>query len=429
MDSTAFNRELLAFLQQSPTPFHAVANMAAALDAAGFTALNEKSRWELEPGKAYYVVRNRSALVAFRTGKQDLAESGVHIIGTHTDSPCLKVKPTPEISSNGYVQLGVEVYGGALLAPWFDRDLSLAGRVDYLDKNGAVCAELINCEQPLATIPSVAIHLFRTVHENRTINPQKELVPIILQQDDANDFKLDNFLADQLAASGVDIDRVLAHELYFYDVQPPALVGLRQQFIASARLDNLLSCYAACQALINGDPDQPGVLVCNDHEEVGSMTASGAQGPFLKSALRRIIDSQSGSSDAMTRMIANSLMLSVDNAHGVHPNYQDKHDDQHKPLLNSGPVIKLNANQRYASNSESVARFKALCESCNVPYQSFVMRSDMACGSTIGPLTAAELGVTTVDVGVATFGMHSIRELAGADDPHMLATVLTQFYS
>ncbi len=403
--------------------------MVIQLKNAGFVELLEQDSWTLEPEKRYFVIRNGSALIAFKIGKNLFGSTGFRIAGTHTDSPCLKVKPNPEVVKNGYLQLGVEVYGGALLSPWFDRDLSLAGRVHFLDDKGNIDSGLIDFKNPIAFIPSLAIHLNREANEGRKINPQQELPPILLQGEEG--FSLDEMLLSQLKQTMVVSSpaRVLSHELFFYDTQAPALVGVNSQFLASARLDNLLSCFVACKALLDSSDDHASVLVCNDHEEVGSASTTGAQGPFLKSVLERALNGLNKADDGLARSIHQSLMLSIDNAHGVHPNYADKHDDKHKPLLNAGPVIKLNANQRYASNSHSVAAFIALCESAEVPYQSFVMRSDMACGSTIGPITATGLGVPTVDIGVATFGMHSIRELAGAEDPLLLAKAVTQFYS
>lgn len=430
MSSSRFNQELLQFLQDSPTAFHAVASMRVLLDEAGFQMLLESESWDLKPNSKYYVVRNDSALIAFKTSRQSLLQHGVHMTGAHTDSPCLKLKPSPETEGNGYTQLGVEVYGGALYGPWFDRDLSLAGRVNFQTRSGAIQSALIDLRDPVATIPSLAIHLHRDVHENRTINPQKELMPILMLSEKKK-FNLDSFLLAQIRkqAKHRAASKVLAHELYLYDSQAPALIGLEKQFIASARLDNLLSCYVACKALIKSKQDYASLLVCNDHEEVGSASASGAQGPFLQAVLERLAAMEDANRDSIQRLASQSTFLSIDNAHGVHPNYVEKHDDQHKPVLNAGPVIKLNANQRYASNSETVALFKSICNRAKVPYQQFVMRNDMACGSTIGPITAAETGIKTVDIGVATFAMHSIRELAGADDPAALAKVVSAFYN
>ncbi len=428
-----FNKGLLQFLQQSPSPFHAVASMAETLEAAGFERLDEAQSWKLEKKCRYYVCRNDSSIVAFKTGSKDLTRHGINIAGAHTDSPCLKIKPQAEVRKQNYLQLGVEVYGGALLHPWFDRDLSIAGRVHFQSKQGKLGSVLINLEKPVAFIPSLAIHLNREANTAGAVNAQKELPPLLMQfgSDQAGKkYSFDDFLLQQLQRqnAGKQAASVLSHELFLYDTQPPALVGLEQQFIASARLDNLLSCYLAMQALLDSKDEHASVLVCNDHEEVGSASSSGAQGPFLRKVLERWVGSQHKAADAMDRVIHQSLLFSIDNAHGVHPNYPEKHDDQHRPLLNAGPVIKINANQRYASNSETVALFKALCEKEKVPCQSFVMRSDMACGSTIGPITATELGIRTLDIGVPQFGMHSIRELAASDDAAALAKVIKAFY-
>ncbi|WP_022960337.1 M18 family aminopeptidase [Spongiibacter tropicus] len=424
MDKHAFNDKLIAFLDASPTPFHASANMAEALREAGFIELDERQDWALEAGKGYFCLRNGSSVVAFRVGKSDVAESGWHMVGAHTDSPCLKVKPNPVLHRKGYFQLGVEVYGGALLNPWFDRDLGLAGRVSYRSSNGSLRSALLNTDRAIGIVPSLAIHLDREANNNRTVNPQTDLPVLISQAESAPDFKalLKNLLAEQGCD---DVEAVLDYELSFYDVQGAALVGFNREFIASARLDNLLSCFIGLQALLLAPADKHSVLVCNDHEEVGSMSSSGAQGPMLESTLRRI----AGDESRWQRAIAHSTMISADNAHGIHPNFSDRHDANHGPLLNQGAVIKINVNQRYATNSETSAMFRHLCEQQGQPVQSFVVRSDMACGSTIGPITASAIGVATLDIGVPTFAMHSIRELAGSDDAVGLSQVLAAFYS
>ncbi len=420
----AFNASLKAFLDASPTPFHAVVSMAQRLDEAGFHALNEADDWALEPGKGYYITRNGSSIIAWRQPAVDAAVNlGWRLVGAHTDSPCLKVKPTPELHRQGYFQLGVEVYGGVLLNPWFDRDLSLAGRVSYRNDEGRIQSALIDFEQPVAVLPSLAIHLDREANSSRNINAQTYLPVVMGRADEKPDFRA--LLKQRLETQGVaHIETVLDYELCFYDTQGAALVGLNQEFLASARLDNLLSCFIGLQALIDGDEAAVGqVLVCNDHEEVGSMSACGAQGPMLSQWLERVLPEV----DQRNRSLSRSMLISADNAHGVHPNFSDKHDGNHGPLLNGGPVIKINANQRYASNSETSALFRHLAEQVEVPVQSFVVRTDMACGSTIGPITAAELGVKTLDIGVPQFAMHSIRELAGSQDAHGLYQVLQRF--
>jgi len=420
--------DLIDFIAASPTPFHAVATMRERLLAAGFTLLSEQQQWQLEPGGAYVITRNDSSIIAFRVGT-DLPESGIRMVGAHTDSPCLKVKPLPELHRNGFFQLGVEVYGGVLLNPWFDRDLALAGRISYRDSNGELKSALYDSMRAIGIIPSLAIHLDRDVNSNRSINAQTHL-PVVMGL--AKNFKHTDFrawLADELKQQGTHVDKVLDYELSFYDTQRGAVVGIENDLVASARIDNLLSCFVGLRALLDthssSDASATQLLVCNDHEEVGSLSAAGAQGPMLKAALSRLLPDN----ETRERCLHNSVFVSVDNAHGVHPNFADKHDGNHGPLLNGGPVIKVNANQRYASNSETQALFRNLCERANVPVQTFVVRTDMACGSTIGPITAAELGVKTVDVGTPQFAMHSIRELAGVDDVGHMLKALTAFYS
>ena len=345
------------------------------------------------------------------------------MLGAHTDSPCLKVKPQPDINKLGFYQLGVEKYGGMLLNPWFDRDLSMAGRVSYVDGAGKVCNTLVDFERAVATVPSLAIHLDRTANEARTVNVQTDM-PILLSMQEADnpeDFR--QLLLVKLNEQGDKARQVLDYEIYCYDTQPPALIGLKEEFIASARLDNLLSCYVGLQALLDCEGQAPTLLICTDHEEVGSASLAGAQGTFLNAVLERFCSNHG----QMSQMAAQSMMISVDNAHGIHPNYADRHDENHGPLINHGPVIKINASQRYASNSETSAVFRHICEQNSIPVQSFVVRSDMGCGSTIGPIAATETGVKTLDIGVPSFAMHSIREMAGAEDPYHLYAALKAF--
>jgi len=416
---------LLGFLHSSPSPFHATQSLCTALQAAGYQALDERETWQLKPQGRYYVTRNDSSIIAFQLGTQDPVTHGIRMVGAHTDSPCLKVKPQPELASHSYWQLGVEVYGGVLLSPWFDRDLSLAGRVTY-KQNQQLHSCLIDFKQAIATIPSLAIHLNREANTGWAINAQTELPPILAQLSGAESKDFRALLTEQLQREhGISDVDVLDYELCFYDSQPAAVIGLNQDFIAGARLDNLLSCYAGLQALLNSDDQHTQVLVCTDHEEVGSNSSCGADGPFLEQVLRRIFISE----EDFVRCVQNSLLISADNAHGIHPNYADKHDGNHGPLLNQGPVIKVNANQRYATNSETSSFFKLVCQQADVPVQSFVTRSDMGCGSTIGPITAGQLGIQTIDIGVPTFAMHSIRELAGSKDLGYLITALQAFYN
>ncbi len=416
MDHQAYNQQLKQFLGDSPTPFHATANMAARLEQAGFARLHERQAWDLSPGK-YYVTRNDSSIIGFVMGTDPLESSGIRLVGAHTDSPCLRVKPVPERANNGYHQLAVEVYGGVLMNPWFDRDLSLAGRITYRSQDGAVKNTLINLEKPIAVIPSLAIHLDREANSARSINAETDLPPILLQDEES-------FTLSSLITEAITGGELLASELFFYDTNPPATIGLNEEFIASARLDNLLSCFTALTSLLEADPSLTSLIVCNDHEEVGSSSAAGANGTFLTDVLTRMVPDD----ETRLRTLAHSLLVSTDNAHGVHPNYPTKHESKHGPILNKGPAIKYNANQRYATNSETAGYFKSLCHAIDVPVQEFVNRADMACGSTIGPITAKEIGVRTLDVGVPTFAMHSIRELAGVKDANALHRVLTYFF-
>jgi aspartyl aminopeptidase len=414
-----FNQSLLNFLQASPTPFHATDSMASILLSAGYTELFEDQSWNLKEQAGYFIRRNDSSIIAIWLADKSQA---LRLLGAHTDSPCLKVKPNANLTGKGYFQLGVEVYGGALLAPWFDRDLSLAGRV-HARIDGKIESVMVNFERAIATVPSLAIHLDRDVNTSRSINPQTQLPPVLSIMGE-NKQDLNSILMAEVRKQHESVESILEYELFFYDTQPAAIIGLENEFIASARLDNLLSCYVGLQALLSAESNQNKLLICTDHEEVGSISACGAQGAFLQQLIERVWPDN----EERNRILAGSLMISVDNAHAIHPNYSDRHDQNHGPVLNAGPVIKINANQRYATNSFTSAVFKQLCNDVGAKYQTFVARTDLGCGSTIGPVIAADLGVDTIDIGVPTFGMHSIRELAGSEDAFELAKVLTHFY-
>ncbi len=429
-DVTAFNQRLCEFINASPTPFHATAQLALRLESAGFTELDETASWQLAAGERYFVRRNQSSLIAWIQGEQSAANAGFRMVGAHTDSPCLRVKPAPDLHDAGVWRLGVEVYGGALLNPWFDRDLSIAGRVHYQQSSGNIAARLIDLRRPVATIPSLAIHLDREANSKRSVNAQTQL-PVVLGLESADSgseegtARFAGLLLEHIQQRDPDASEVLDFELCLYDTQPASLLGIDAEFIATARLDNLLSCFVGCDALCDLPAGSSwSMLICSDHEEVGSASAAGAAGPFLKQVLSRLLPDP----EAFARAMQQSVLLSTDNAHALHPSHRDRMDPQHSPLINGGPVIKVNANQRYASNSQTQALFRRLCKLVEVPVQSFVTRSDMGCGSTIGPITAAEIGVQTLDVGVPTWGMHSIRELAGSRDARYLKQVLEPFY-
>ncbi|MDQ7735699.1 M18 family aminopeptidase [Halomonas sp. SpR1] len=431
--SETFNADRLMrlcdFLRQSPTPWHAAGNMAARLEQAGFQRLEEKANWQLTPGKRYYVTRNDSSIIAFQLPESAL--TALRMIGAHTDSPGLHLKPNATQCSAGWLQMGVQVYGGVLLAPWFDRDLGLAGRIYVRHADGRLQSVLLNVDRAIAMVPSLAIHMDRDVNAGRPINPQTQMAPVLMQSNSAT---LEQLLAQWVEEQhGLREVEVVDFELGFYDVQPPSLVGVKRELVASARLDNLLSCFIGLEALLACDGSQGALLVANDHEEVGSASACGAQGPFLADVLRRINaqvggqGSEGGSEESLIQLIQSSLMISCDNAHALHPNFRDKHDERHGPAINGGPVIKVNASQRYATNSVTGALFRDVCREADVPVQSFVTRADMGCGSTIGPITATELGVPTIDVGVPQWAMHSIRETAGTKDVEYLTRALVGF--
>lgn len=425
MDITLFNKDFLAFLFSSPTPFHAVANIEDLLQLHQFTRLYETDRWQLERGRSYFLCRENAAIIAFTLGSIESDEQGFRMLAAHTDSPCLQIKPRAEIKSGSCLQLGVEVYGGSLLAPWFDRDLSLAGRICCEMDDGSLYVLLIDFHRPLLTIPSIAIHLDREANKNGTINQQKHLPPILCQSIEQQLPTLGPILLDQIKREHPEarVREIVSFDLFCYDFQPPVYTGVNNELISSARLDNLLSCYTGMTALTTADKTRNHLLFCANHEENGSTSTSGANSSFLDSVLRRIIPDGNERSIAMS----NSFLVSMDNAHAAHPNFMDKIDPAHEIHLNKGPVIKINANQRYATNSVTSAIFKQICKQAGVTPQEFVMRSDLPCGSTIGPITSALHGVRTVDVGAASLAMHSIREHTGASDPFLLYRSIEQF--
>lgn len=382
---------------------------------AGFTRLEEQESWSLQAGERYFVERNGSSLLAF-TWPDDTPEK-LTLVGAHTDSPCLRLMPDPLILSEGSLCLRVQVYGGVLLYPWFDRDLGLAGRLVIGDASNTQTV-LVNTQEPLGIIPSLAIHLDRNANAGRTVNPHTEMRAVVGMANRAPE------MSQWLGEVFPGLNAVpLAWELSLYDFQPPARVG--DGFITSARLDNQLSCYAGTQALLNAPTDRFCMLVCHDHEEVGSRSWAGAQGDMVVRALERLVPD----ADGRARLLACSCMLSVDNAHAVHPNFASHHDAGHRPLLGHGPVLKLDAEQRYAGDSQAWARLKVLAEQHDIPLQVFAVRPDMACGSTIGPISAANLGMQVLDVGAPQWAMHSIRETAHYSDVQELQKLIQTFYS
>jgi aspartyl aminopeptidase len=425
--------DLLAYLGESPTPFHAVDAAAARLRAAGFQALSEADDWSgLAPGR-YVFSHGGSSLLAFAI-PDSRKIAGFRLVGAHTDSPNLRLKPNPEYKKEGYAQLGVEVYGGALLNSWLDRDLSLAGRVfvkpEASTSGGAqrLEARLVRFTRPLLRVAQLAIHLDRDVNDKGVVlNKQEHLAPIFgLASDGAK--PLMELVAE---AAGVTRDRIAGTDLMLYDVVPPTTGGRDDELVFSGRLDNLASSHAAVRALLDAQPADGLVPVAAlfDHEEVGSESAYGAHSGFLPRALERIVAARGGSREDYHRALAGSLCVSADMAHAVHPNYESRHEARHKPVLNGGPVIKVNAQQRYATSGATAALFRDLCARAEVPVQHYAHRTDLPCGTTIGPIASTLLGIRTVDVGNAMLSMHSARELGGAKDPAMMTRVLALFYA
>lgn len=413
-------QDLLDYIDTSPTPFHAVVETARRLESHGYRLLDEADAWDIEPGDKVYLIRGGGSLAAFHVGGSPPREVGFHVIGAHTDSPNLRVKPNPELKQAGTSQLGVEPYGGVLLHTWLDRDLSLAGRIS-LDEGGT---RLIDFKRPLMRIPSLAIHLNRKVNaEGLQLNAQKHMAPT-LALDGIQELDLRTLIAEELG--DVRPKEILGWDLMAYDLQPATRSGVSREFVHAGRLDNLASCHAALTALIATDSDAERTrgIVLYDHEEVGSRSAQGAASDFLRSCIHRL---SGDSPEHYHRAIARSFLVSADMAHGLHPNYADLHEPRHQPLLGAGPVVKINVNQSYATDGESWASFERWARAADVGTQRFVVRSDMGCGSTIGPITAAELGIRTVDVGNPMLSMHSCREMAAAADVPKMIEVMKRF--
>ena len=430
-DPLAPTRRLLQFIDASPTPFHAVRETITMLEAAGYTRVREEDPWTIPARARHYITRNDSTLVAFEIGSSAPAEAGFMLIGAHTDSPNLRLKPNAAYAKEGYRQLGVEVYGGVLLVTWLDRDLSLAGRVLIAGEDQP---RLLKIDRPVCRIPNLAIHLNREANEKFTVNQQKHLPPMIgLSPEGAtkdDDGWLPALLCRELGLP--EATDVLGFDLMLYDVTPGALCGADEEFITIGRLDNLASCHAALEALVEaGAAPSPAtrVIALYDNEEVGSQSAEGADSPFLASVLERVTLGTGGSTEDVHRALARSLFVSADMAHAVHPNYADLHEPRHMPKLNGGPVLKVNSNLRYATNARTANAFAGYAREVDVPLQRFVSRTDLRCGSTIGPITASRLGIPTLDVGNPMLSMHSVREMAGSRDHEMMIKVMKRHFA
>lgn len=419
---------LLDFIDQSPSPWHAVENVANQLKAHGFKNLRENEPWQFKKGGKYFVVRDGGSIIAFALGQAALAESGFRILGAHTDSPGLRLKPKAAYSTEGLAQLGVEVYGGPILATFTDRDLSLAGRVVIQTTQGLE-SRLIRIDQAIARLPNLAIHMNREVNEKGLVLNKQTGLPLIFghaANSDTAKQLLNETLAGKLA---IPASAIVSWDLAFYDIQKGSFWGLEQEFIADSQLDNLASCHAGLEALLSSEtPQATAICALFDHEEVGSESATGAGGSFLLDVIERICHSTGLTQEDKLRSFANSFFISADMAHAFHPNHAGSYEPCHHVQVNHGPVIKTNANQRYSTNAVTAARFIQLCDKAGAPYQQYAHRTDLGCGSTIGPIMAAQLGIATVDVGNPMWAMHSIRESAGVLDHAAMIAVLKQHF-
>ncbi len=423
--------QLIEFIDASPTPFHAVQTVVNRLKTAQFVELQESEIWEMQPGGRYYVIREDATIAAWIMGRVAPALAGLQIIGWHTDSPNLRIKPNPEVTTCGYHQVGVEMYGGVLLTTWTDRDLSLAGRV-LVQQDQTIRKHFVKVERPLLRIPQLAIHLNREVNKTGLLlNAQKHLPPILALETENSKHPLKTVLAETLE---VEPDQILNYDLSLYDLQKSGLLGVHQEFVIAPRLDNLFSGFCALEALVHlsessAVPEATCMIVGFDNEEIGSQTTQGAKSSFLRHAIQRINSAHPEShAQAYERSIAQSMFISADMAHAVHPNYQDQHEPQHHPKMNQGPVIKVNVQGAYATSGFSSAHFESICRQRDIPLQKFVNRTDLACGSTIGPVVASGLGLPVVDVGAAMLSMHSIREMCGSQDADYMTQAFCGFF-
>lgn len=425
-----FAQQLIDFIYESPTAFHAVSTVKGMLGTYGFRELKEEDKWNLEKGSKYFVTKNDSAIAAFVVGKGDVEEQGFKIIGAHTDSPTFRIKPAPEITSeDNYIKLNTEVYGGPILNTWLDRPLAVAGRVTIRSKNILFPeTRLVNIKKPILIIPNLAIHMNREVNKGIELNPQKDMLPMMAHVNES--LEKGNYLLNAIAEElKVSAGTIIDFDLFLYEYEKGSIIGLNDEFISSGRLDDLSMVHAAIEALIRVEPTvATNVMMAFDNEEVGSRTKQGGDSQFLSNVLERILISQGKGREAFFRALAKSFMISADLAHAVHPNNGDKHDPVNRPFLNKGPVIKISASQSYTTDSNSDAVYEEICKKANVPVQKFVNRSDLKGGSTIGPISASHLDIRSVDMGTPILGMHSVRELGGVSDHTFVTRSFEEFY-
>ena len=423
--------ELIDFLYNSPTAYHAASSVKGMLDNDGFTELFEKDSWSLEKGKKYYLVKNDSAVIAFKVGNGDIEKDGFRIIGSHTDAPGFKIKPNAEMKSEDhYVRLNTEVYGGPILYTWFDRPLGIAGRVILKGKSPLKPeVRLVNVNKPVLIIPSLAIHMNRSVNDGYAFNKQKDTLPLVgfVNEKLEKEGYLISLLTKEL---GVNKEDILDFDLFLYEYEKGCIMGINDEFISSGKLDDQWMVFAGIKALMNStDIDSTKVMICIDNEEIGSLTAQGAQSNFIRRTLERISIALSKNTEEFFRALSNSLMISADLAHAVHPNLPEKHDPSNRPVLGNGPVLKIAASGSYSTEGLAAGVFESVCKEANVPMQKFVNRSDVRGGTTIGPMSAADLCIPVVDMGAPILGMHSVRELATVKDNFYTIEAFTKFFS
>nr|WP_300005878.1 M18 family aminopeptidase [Tissierella sp.] len=425
-----FAEDLIDFIDKSPSAFHAAKNVEEKLLDNGFKRLNLEDKWSLEKEGKYYTVKNNSAVIAFKIGKGKIEESGFKLVGAHTDAPTFKIKPSSEmLVEKKYLKLNTEVYGGPILNTWFDRPLSIAGRVSVKTDNLLKPKEmLIDMEKPIMIIPNLAIHMNREVNKGIEINPQVDTLPLVANINE--EFEKENFLLKLIADKlGIEADSILDFEMFLYGVEKGSLVGLNEEYISIGKLDDLAMVHAGLNGLIDSDlGDATNVLVCFDNEEVGSGTKQGAASPMLKTVLERIALSLGKDKEDYYRALASSFIISADQAHALHPNHADKQDLTNKPVLNGGPVIKMAANQAYTTDSFSSAVYEGICKEAGIAVQKFVNRSDKRGGSTIGPISSSQLDIASIDIGNPILAMHSIRELGGVMDHYSVYRSFKEFF-
>ena len=420
----SYAHNLLEFIDQSSTSFHAVENLKQSLVSQNYQELEETDAWSLQKEKKYFVTRADGSIIIFKTPKNWSQQYAYHIIGAHTDSPGLKIKNNPISVSEGYQLLNVEVYGGVLLSSWFDKDLYIGGRIVVETETGGLESKVVTIKKRLR-IPRLAIHLDREVNKQGfKPNPQEHMFPIIGLQEELN-------FEDWIQKETGITDTILSWDLFLVDAEKSSLGGLANEFIYAPRLDNLASVHASFEALQLAEVAENKIQMVAyfQHEEIGSESQNGANSNFLETTLKRIHHCISSNEEEFFRVIARSFFISADMTHAVHPSYSSKHDKHHKPHIGKGPVIKSNANMRYATDAFSIAHFKQWCNQANVPFQDFCSRNDIGCGSTIGPMTAAKLGIPTIDIGNPMLSMHSIREMCGVHDHDFIIKVFREYFT